>query len=96
MQQFWAVGMRRFGARCAGALDLNSNSVFARYLGESFGFAGDYEAALRYCNAAIPSASPLIVRHLVKHWAAFMSESYQEGVQFAMEAGAPNPEFSNI
>jgi hypothetical protein len=38
----------------------------------------------------------LIVRHLVKHWAAFMSESYQEGVQFAMEAGAPNPEFSNI
>jgi tetratricopeptide (TPR) repeat protein len=42
------------------ALDLDSSSVFARgYLGTSFGLAGNYEAALPYCNAAIPLSEPI-------------------------------------
>jgi len=83
--------------RARRALDLDPNSAFTRgILGASYGFVGDYEAALQHCDEAIrlsPRDPLLVIWHLCKGWAALLSERYQEAVEFATEAVEANPEF---
>jgi tetratricopeptide (TPR) repeat protein len=71
--------------------------VFARgNLGVSYGFAGDYDAALPVLDEAIrlsPRDPLLIIWHLCKGWAALLSERYQEAVEFTTEAAGANAEF---
>ncbi|HKF10063.1 MAG TPA: tetratricopeptide repeat protein [Xanthobacteraceae bacterium] len=82
------------------ALDLNPNSEFARgYLGASYGFAGDYEAAMLHLEEAIrqsPRGWMVVVWHMCKGWAAFLAERYEEAVAFTEEAREANPEFPDI
>ncbi|OLE34682.1 MAG: hypothetical protein AUG47_00545, partial [Alphaproteobacteria bacterium 13_1_20CM_3_64_12] len=56
------------------ALELNPNSEFARgYLGGSYAFGGDYEAALANLEEAIrlsPRSQLLVIWHLCEGWAA--------------------------
>jgi adenylate cyclase len=82
------------------AIELDPNSVFARgYLAVSHGFVGDYEATLPLCDEAMrlsPRDPLLFIWHVVKSWAALLSERYQEAVGFATEAAEINPEFPDI
>jgi adenylate cyclase len=82
------------------ALDLNSNSEFARgYLGGSYAFGGDYEAALPHLEEAIrlsPRGLLVIVWHICKGWAALLAERYDEAVEAAEQAREANPEFPDI
>src|SRR5712691_3100740 len=82
------------------ALDLDPNSVFARgYLGVSYGFGGDYEAALLHLEQALllsPRGPLLVIWRLCKGWAALTAEHYEEAVNFATQAGEANPEFPDI
>jgi TolB-like protein/tetratricopeptide (TPR) repeat protein len=82
------------------ALDLDPNSMFARgYLGGSYGFGGDYDAAMPHLDEAIrlsPRDPLLIIWHLCKGWAALTAERYEEAVEFATQAGEANPEFPDI
>ena len=66
------------------------------FLGTSYAFVGDYEAALPHLEEAIrlsPRDPLLILWHLGKGWAALLSERYGEAVLFATEAAEANPEF---
>ena len=66
------------------------------YLGASYAFAGDYEAALPQLEEAIrlsPRDLLLIIWHLCKGWAALLSERHREAVEFTTEAAEANPEF---
>ena len=60
------------------ALNLNPNSEFARgYLGVSYAFGGDYEAALKQLDEAIrlsPRGLLVVIWHLCKGWAALLAE----------------------
>src|SRR5205823_13667408 len=82
------------------ALDLNPNSEFARgYLGASYGFAGDYEAALQHLEEAIrlsPRGWMVVVWHMCKGWAALLAERYEQAVAFTEQAREANPEFPDI
>jgi adenylate cyclase len=82
------------------AIELDPNSAFARgYLACSHGFVGDYETALPLCDEAMrlsPRDPLLIIWHVVKGWAALLSERYPEAVGFMVEAAEANPEFPDI
>jgi adenylate cyclase len=82
------------------ALDLNPNSESARgYLGVSYAFGGDYEAALPHLEEAVrlsPRGLLLILWHISKGWAAFAAERYEKAIEFAEHAREANPEFPDI
>jgi adenylate cyclase len=82
------------------ALDLNPNSQFARgYLGASYAFGGDYEAAVPHLEEAIrlsPRDLLVVIWHLCKGWAALLAERYEEAAEFAEHAREANPEFPDI
>src|SRR5438034_9296069 len=82
------------------AVDLDPNSAFARgYLGVSYAFTGDYEAALPILDEAVrlsPRDPLLVIWHLCKGWAALLAERYQEAVEFTTEAVEANPEFPDV
>src|SRR5215467_5673139 len=82
------------------ALNLNPNSKFARgYLGVSYAFGGDYEAALPHLEEAIrlsPRGLLVVIWHLCKGWAALLAERYEEAVEFTAHAREANPEFPDI
>jgi adenylate cyclase len=82
------------------ALDLNPNSEFARgYLGASYAFGGDYEAALPHLEEAIrlsPRGLLLVIWHISKGWAALVAERYETAVEFTERAREANPEFPDI
>jgi adenylate cyclase len=82
------------------ALDLDPNSVFARgYLGASYGFGGDYGAALPHLEEALrlsPRGPLLVIWHVCRGWAALTAERYEEAVDFATQASEANPEFPDI
>ncbi|TMJ75202.1 MAG: adenylate/guanylate cyclase domain-containing protein [Alphaproteobacteria bacterium] len=82
------------------ALELNPNSEFARgYLGGSYAFGGDYEAALANLEEAIrlsPRSQLLVIWHLCEGWAALTAERHEEAVVFAARAREANPEFPDI
>ncbi len=74
--------------------------MFARgYLGVSYGFSGDYEAALQHLEEALllsPRGPLVVIWRLCKGWAALTAERYEEAVDFAAEAGEANPEFPDL
>ena len=82
------------------ALDLNPNSEFAcGYLGGSYAFAGDYQAALPYLDEAIrfsPRSPLLILWYICKGWVALTDERYEEAIAFTEQAREANPEFPDI
>src|SRR5262249_35257239 len=82
------------------ALNLNRNSEVARgYLGGSYAFGGDYEAALPHLEEAIrlsPRGLLVVIWHLCKGWAALLAERYEEAVEFTAHAREANPEFPDI
>jgi TolB-like protein/class 3 adenylate cyclase/Flp pilus assembly protein TadD len=82
------------------ALDLNPNSEFARgYLGGSYAFGGDYEAALQDLDEAIrlsPRGPLLVLWYVCKGWAALTAERNEDAVEFATQARDANPEFPDI
>jgi tetratricopeptide (TPR) repeat protein len=82
------------------ALDLNPNSEVARgYLGASYAFGGDYEAALPHLEEAIrlsPRGLLLVIWHLCKGWVALLAERYEEAIDFTEHAREANPEFPDI
>ena len=86
--------------RLLGALDLDPNAVFARgYLGVSYAFSGDYDAALPHLDEAIrlsPRDPLLIIWQLCKGWAALLTQRYEEAIKFASLAAEANPEFPDI
>ena len=82
------------------ALDLDPNSMFARgYLGISYAFGGDYDAALTNVEEAMrlsPRGPLLVVWHLAKGWAALLAAHDEEAVEYASQAAEANPEFPDI
>jgi TolB-like protein/Tfp pilus assembly protein PilF len=82
------------------ALDLNPHSEFARgYLGVSYAFGGDYDAALQQLEEAIrlsPRGLPAVIWHLSKGWAALLAGRYEEAVEFAELAREANRVFPEI
>jgi adenylate cyclase len=82
------------------ALDLDPNSMFARgYLGGSYAFGGDYDAALSNLDEALrlcPRGPLLIIWHLCKGWAALLAGHDEEAVEYATQAAEANPEFPDI
>jgi Flp pilus assembly protein TadD len=82
------------------ALDLNPNSEFARgYLGGSYAFGGDYEAALPHLEEAVrlsPRGLLLVIWHICKGWAALTAERYDKAIEFTERAREANPEFPDI
>jgi TolB-like protein/thioredoxin-like negative regulator of GroEL len=82
------------------ALDLDPNSMYARgYLGVSYGFGGDYDAALTNLEEAMrlsPRGPLLIIWHLCKGWAALLAGRDEEAVENATQAAEANPEFPDI
>jgi adenylate cyclase len=86
--------------RLTRALDLDPNSMFARgYLGASYGFSGDREAALPHLEEALrlsPRGPLVVIWSLCKGWAALTAERYEEAVEFAAQAIEANPEFPDI
>jgi TolB-like protein/class 3 adenylate cyclase len=82
------------------ALKLNPNSEFARgYLGVSYAFGGDYEAALQHLEEAIrlsPRGLLVVIWHLSKGWAALLAGRYEEAVAFAELAREANRVFPDI
>jgi adenylate cyclase len=82
------------------AIDLNPNSEFARgYLGASYAFGGDYEAALPHLEEAVrlsPRGWMVVVWHMCKGWASLLAERYEEAVEFTEHAREANPEFTDI
>jgi adenylate cyclase len=82
------------------ALDLDPNSMFARgYLGASYAFGGDYEAALPHLDEAIrlsPRGPLVVIWQLCKGWASLLTGRYAEAVEFATHAFEDNPEFTDI
>jgi adenylate cyclase len=82
------------------ALELNPNSEFARgYLGGSYAFGGDYEAALPNLEEAIrlsPRSQLLVLWYVCEGWAALTAERHEEAVAFAERAREANPEFPDI
>jgi adenylate cyclase len=82
------------------ALELNPNSEFARgYLGGSYAFGGDYEAALANLEEAIrlsPRSQLLVIWHICEGWVALTAERHEEAVVFAERAREANPEFPDI
>jgi tetratricopeptide (TPR) repeat protein len=74
--------------------------VFARgYLGVSYGFGGNYDAALPHLDEAIrlsPRDPLLVIWTLCKGWAALLTQRYQEAIEFASDAAETNPEFPDI
>ena len=81
-------------------LDLDPNSVFARgYLGVSYAFGGDYDAAVPHLDEAIrlsPRDPLLVIWVLCKGWAALLTRRYAEAIQFASHAAEANPDFPDI
>jgi tetratricopeptide (TPR) repeat protein len=82
------------------ALKLNPNSEFARgYLGVSYAFAGDYDAALQHLEEAIrfsPQGLLVVIWHLCKGWAALLAGRYEEAVEFTELAREANRVFPDI
>jgi len=78
------------------ALDLDPNAVFAHgYLGTSYAFSGNCDAALPHLDEAIrlsPRDPLLVIWHLCKGWAALLTQRYEEAVEFATLAAEANPE----
>src|SRR5262245_40452054 len=81
------------------ALELNPNSEFARgYLGVSYAFGGDYDAALQHLEEAI-RLSPreiLVIWHLCKGWAALLAGRHEQAVEFTERAREANRVFPDI
>ena len=82
------------------ALNLNPNSKFARgYLGVSYAFGGDYEAALQHLEEAIrlsPRGLLVVIWHLCKGWAALLAGRYEDAVEFTELAREANRVFPDI
>ena len=82
------------------ALDLDPNSMFARgYLGASYAFGGDCDAALTNLEEAMrlsPRGPLLVLGHLCKGWAALLAGRDEEAVEYATQAAEANPEFPDI
>ena len=82
------------------ALDFNPNSEFARgYLGVSYAFGGDYEAAVPHLEEAVrlsPRGLLLVIWHISKGWAALTAEQYDKAIEFTKHAREANPEFPDI
>lgn len=82
------------------ALDLDPNSMFARgYLGVSYAFGGDYEAALAHLDEGLllsPRGPLVVIWRLCKGWAALTVQRYEEAMKFAAQAREANPEFPDI
>jgi len=82
------------------ALGLNPNSeVAGGYLGASYAFGGDYEAALPYLDEAIrlsPRGLLLVIWHICKGWAALTAERYDKAIEFTEHAREANSEFPDI
>jgi adenylate cyclase len=82
------------------ALDLDPNSMFARgYLGVSYGFGGDYQAALQHLEEAMrlsPRGPLLVIWYLCRGWAALLAGRDEEAVEYAKQAAEANPEFPDI
>jgi adenylate cyclase len=82
------------------ALSLNPNSEFARgYLGSSYAFGGDCEAALPHLEEAIrlsPRDPLVVIWNVCKAWATLSTERYKETVEFTEHAREANPEFPDI
>jgi tetratricopeptide (TPR) repeat protein len=74
--------------------------MFARgYLGVSYAFSGNYDAALLHLEEAIrlsPLDPLLIIWHLCKGWAALLTQRYAEAIRFTGLAAEANPEFPDI
>jgi adenylate cyclase len=86
--------------RLGRALDLDPNSMFARgYLGVSYAFGGDYDAALTNLDEAMrlsPRGPLLVIWHLGKGWAALLAGRDEEAVEYTTQAAEANPEFPDI
>ena len=86
--------------RMSRALDLDPNSMFARgYLGISYAFGGDYDAAFTNVEEAMrlsPRGPLLVIWHLAKGWAALLAGRDEEAVEFTTQAAEANPEFPDI
>ena len=82
------------------ALQLNPNSEFARgYLGASYAFGGDYEAAVSHLDEAVrlsPRSALLVLWYICKGWAALTGKRDDEAVRFAEHAREANAEFPDI
>src|SRR5262249_47538341 len=82
------------------ALQLNPNSEFSRgYLGASYAFGGDYEAAMPHLDEAIrlsPRSPLLVLWYICKAWVALTSKRDDEAVTFAERAREANPEFPDV
>ena len=94
-------GRHEEARRCLGrALKLNPNSEFARgYLGVSYAFGGDYDAALQHLEEAIrlsPRGLLVVIWHLCKGWAALLTGRYEEAIEFTELAREANRVFPDI
>jgi adenylate cyclase len=79
------------------ALTLNPNSEYARgYLGISYAFGGDHDAALQHLDEVIrlsPRGLLVVLWHLGKGWAALLAGRYEQAVEFAERASEANRVF---
>jgi hypothetical protein len=89
------VVTRKRDARLRRALDLDPNSMFARgYLGGSYAFGGDYDAALSNLDEALrlrPRGPLLIIWHLGKGWAALVAGHDEEAAENAIASRFSRP-----
>jgi adenylate cyclase len=79
------------------ALDLDPNSMFARgYLGISYAFGGDYDAAFTNVDEAMclsPRGPLLILWHLCKGWAALLAGATRRRSNMRRRPPKPTPSF---
>jgi predicted Zn-dependent protease len=92
--------MRRRDGVCTAPSTSTPTRCFARgYLGISYAFSGDYDAALTSAVEAMhlsPRGPLLIIWHLCKGWAALLAGRDEEAVEYATQAAEANPEFPDI
>jgi TolB-like protein/Tfp pilus assembly protein PilF len=81
------------------ACDLDPNLAIARgYLGVTYAFAGDPEAAMTHLGQAVqmgPREPLLVIWHTAMGWASLAAEQYGDAVDFAKQAIEDHPEFTD-
>ena len=81
------------------AIELNPNLAFARgYLGATYSFAGDLEAAIPCMETAIrlsPRDPLLVIWHTAPGWAALSAERYDDVIAFMKKALAEHRGFAD-
>ena len=81
------------------AIDLDPNSPFPPgYLGVTYAFGGDRDAALPNLEEAIrlsPRDPLRVIWHIAMGWASLAAERYEEAGEFAKQAIEYNPEFAD-